>query len=122
MKKRTGYGCQEGCPFKCLISEDGKTSGLKIKTWKDIHTCEDAFKNPRVDYATLAQYFKSKVQNNPKYMIKDMICELEHDFKLNVNRSKLKRDKNLVLHKLEGSFIDDYNKLEAYCQEIKLSN
>ncbi|XP_019256297.1 PREDICTED: uncharacterized protein LOC109234687 [Nicotiana attenuata] len=119
---RTRWGCQEGCLFRCLISEDGKTGGFTIKTWKDIHTCDDAFKNPRADATTLAQYFKSKVQNNPKYTIKDMRGELEHYLKLNVSRSKLKRAKNLVLQKLEGSFIDDYNKLEAYCQELRLSN
>lgn len=48
--------------------------------------------------------------------------ELEHDLKLNVSRSKLKRATNLVLQKLEDSFIDDYNKLEAYCEELRLSN
>nr|XP_016463335.1 PREDICTED: uncharacterized protein LOC107786383 [Nicotiana tabacum] len=55
-------------------------------------------------------------------MIKDTRGELEHGLKLNVTRSKLKRAKNMVLQKLEGSFIDDYNKLEVYCQEIRLSN
>ncbi|KAM3287920.1 hypothetical protein P3S67_021350 [Capsicum chacoense] len=38
--KRTRYGCEEGCPFRCLISKDGKTEGFKIKTLINNHTCE----------------------------------------------------------------------------------
>ena len=48
--------------------------------------------------------------------------ELENDLKLNVCQSKLKRAKRMALEKLDGSFIDDYNKLEAYAQELKQSN
>ncbi|XP_033508926.1 uncharacterized protein [Nicotiana tomentosiformis] len=48
--------------------------------------------------------------------------ELDTDLSLNVTKSTLKRAKRLALEKLEGSFLDDYNKLEAYGQEIKHSN
>uniref|UniRef100_A0A3Q7J9Q9 Transposase MuDR plant domain-containing protein n=1 Tax=Solanum lycopersicum TaxID=4081 RepID=A0A3Q7J9Q9_SOLLC len=120
--KRTRYGCDIGCPFRCLISKDGKTEGFKIKTFINKHTCEETFFNARADAVTLAQYFKNKLQNNPKYKVKDMRGELENDLKLNVCQSKLKRAKRMALEKLDGSFIDDYNKLEAYAQELKQSN
>ncbi|XP_060189316.1 uncharacterized protein LOC132618265 [Lycium barbarum] len=48
--------------------------------------------------------------------------ELENLFELNVSQAKLKRAKGLALLKLEGSFLDDYNKLEAYGQELRQSN
>nr|XP_009797928.1 PREDICTED: uncharacterized protein LOC104244237 [Nicotiana sylvestris] len=51
-----------------------------------------------------------------------MIGELENDFKLNMTRSKLKRAKVMILEKLDGSFNDEYNKLKAYGQELRLSN
>ncbi|KAH0642143.1 hypothetical protein KY290_033745 [Solanum tuberosum] len=51
---------------------------------------------------TLAHLFKRKVQYNPQL--------------------KVKRAKRLALEKLEGSFLDDYNKLEAYGQELRTSN
>ena len=69
--KRTRYGCDIGCPFRCLISKDGKTEGFKIKTFINKHTCEETFFNARADAVTLAQYFKNKLQNNPKYKVKD---------------------------------------------------
>ncbi|XP_075074464.1 uncharacterized protein LOC142162060 [Nicotiana tabacum] len=71
---------------------------------------------------TLAHYFKKKVQNNPKYKIKDMKVDLESEFSLIVNESKLKRVKRLVLDKLDGSYTDDYNKFEAYAEELRKSN
>uniref|UniRef100_M1DCK3 Transposon MuDR mudrA n=1 Tax=Solanum tuberosum TaxID=4113 RepID=M1DCK3_SOLTU len=107
---------------RCLISRDGKTEGFKIKTFINNHACEEAFFNARADIVTLAQYFKNKLQNNPKYKVKDMKGELENDLKLNVCHSKLKRAKKMALEKLEGSFMDDYNKIEAYAQELKQSN
>ncbi|KAH0729679.1 hypothetical protein KY289_000867 [Solanum tuberosum] len=112
---------QIGMTFKDM-KEDGKTERFKIKTFINKHTCEEAFFNSRADTVTLAKYFKNKHQNNPKYKAKDMRGELEKDLKLNVCQSKLKRAKRMALEKLEDSFIDDYNKLEAYAQELKQSN
>ncbi|KAF3616408.1 hypothetical protein FXO38_34573 [Capsicum annuum] len=46
-----------------------------------------------------------------------------HDrFSLNVSYTKMKRVKRIILEKLEGSFIDDFNKLEAYAQELRDTN
>ncbi|KAH0784268.1 hypothetical protein KY290_003866 [Solanum tuberosum] len=41
--------------------------GHKLKTFKQEHNCEEALHNPRATTNTLSHYFKSKVQNNPKY-------------------------------------------------------
>jgi len=108
--------------FVCLISKDRNTHAVKIKTLKSKHTCDDAFKNKRVDYAILAHYFKNKVQHNPKFKVSEMRREPENGFNINVSKYKLKRAKRLALEKLEGSFLDDYNKLEAYSHEIKQTN
>ncbi|OIS96386.1 hypothetical protein A4A49_58610, partial [Nicotiana attenuata] len=51
-----------------------------------------------------------------------MKVDLEERFSLNVSDSKLKRMKRMVLEKLEGSYLDEYNKLEAYAQEFRETN
>ncbi|XP_019231640.1 PREDICTED: uncharacterized protein LOC109212442 [Nicotiana attenuata] len=112
-KRRLRYKCQIGCPFKCLISKDGKDQGVKIKTWRDEHDCGEVFENKRATPVALTHYFKRKIQNNPKFKIKEMKVDLEDRFSLNVSDSKLKRVKRMVLEKLEGSYLDEYNKLEA---------
>ncbi|KAK6780248.1 hypothetical protein RDI58_022432 [Solanum bulbocastanum] len=86
-----------GCPFVLLISQDGKGPGFRVKTLKPNHNCEDAFKNLKACNSTLAQYFKSKLQNNPQYKLKDM----RKDWKF--------------LRSL-------HNKIEAYANELRLSN
>uniref|UniRef100_A0A0V0H7U4 Putative ovule protein n=1 Tax=Solanum chacoense TaxID=4108 RepID=A0A0V0H7U4_SOLCH len=69
---RLKYKCDIGCPFLCLISEVKKGQGFEIKTLETKHTCQEAFKNKRATQQALAHYFKNKVQNNPKYKVKDM--------------------------------------------------
>nr|XP_016514280.1 PREDICTED: uncharacterized protein LOC107831069 [Nicotiana tabacum] len=119
---RASYKCATDCPFRCYISQDGNSDSYQMKTWKDVYTCHHCFKNPRVDQNTLAHLFKRKVSYNPQYSLKEMKDDLETGFELNVSMSKLKRGKNLALKKLEGSFVDDYKKLEAYGQELRQSN
>ncbi|OIS97642.1 hypothetical protein A4A49_62501, partial [Nicotiana attenuata] len=83
---------------------------------RDEHDCGEVFENRRATPGVLAHYFKRKIQNNPKFKIK------EDRFSLNVSDSKLKRVKRMVLEKLEGSYLDEYNKLEAYAQELRETN
>ncbi|MCD7448334.1 hypothetical protein HAX54_040778 [Datura stramonium] len=48
--------------------------------------------------------------------------DLDDQFSLNVSYSEMKRVKRFVLEKLEGGYIDDFNKLEAYAQELRGTN
>ncbi|XP_019251322.1 PREDICTED: uncharacterized protein LOC109230259 [Nicotiana attenuata] len=121
-KSRVRYKFDIGCPFVCFISKDNRDQGFKIKTLNTNHDCGPAFQNRRATPNALAHYFKNKVQNNPKYKVKDMRVDLEDRFRLNVSYSKMKRVKRMVLEKLEGGYIDDYNRLEAYAQELREFN
>ncbi|XP_049386596.1 uncharacterized protein LOC125850800 [Solanum stenotomum] len=121
-KGRVTYYCVLDCPFRCSIYKDGKDQGFKIKTLNQEHTCYETSENRRAKAGILSQYFKKKVQNNPALKIKDMKEHLDSVLDLEVNESKLKRVKRLVLDKLDGSYADDYNKLEAYAQELRMSN
>ncbi|XP_049381397.1 uncharacterized protein LOC125845958 [Solanum stenotomum] len=61
-------------------------------------------------------------KNNPQYKLKDMRKDLKDQFNLNASTSKLKRAKRMALQKLLGSFLDDFNRIEAYANELRLSN
>lgn len=97
----------------CHFSFTSKGPGFKVKTLIEKHTCDDAFTNPRATISSLSQYFQGKVQNNPKFKIKDMRQNLDDQFNLNAN------PKRMILQKIEGNFLDEYNKLEAYANEIR---
>ncbi|KAH0752025.1 hypothetical protein KY285_005173 [Solanum tuberosum] len=122
-RSRLRFTCSEGeCPFVCHISGDAHTLGVRIKTLNDNHTCWPTFDNPVVDYSIIAQYFKKKLQENPKFKIKEMRTGLHNAFKLKSSQGKCKRAKRMVLETLEGGFTDGYNKLEAYAIELKEFN
>ncbi|KAG5620811.1 hypothetical protein H5410_006029 [Solanum commersonii] len=102
---RLRYECVVGCHFSLHISGDKDMSGVRIKTLKSMHDCND---NGRVDHLTIAYCFKSKLQNDPKYRFNDTRNDLKERLDVNVSH---------------GSFIDDdYNRLEAYANELRSSN
>ncbi|XP_019233286.1 PREDICTED: uncharacterized protein LOC109213902 [Nicotiana attenuata] len=109
-------------PFVCHISKDSSGGGVKFKTLEPKHTCEPAFENQRVDANTIAAYFKKGLQDNPKIKVREMRASLKAAYNVNVSESKCKRANKMILEKLEGSFTDEYNKLVAYANELKLSN
>ncbi|XP_069152409.1 uncharacterized protein [Solanum lycopersicum] len=119
---RVRYKCIVGCPFVCLISEVKKGQGFEIKTLQTKHTCPEAFKNRRATQQALAHYFKNRVQNDPNCKVTEMRKIVDDNFNLNISYSKMKRVKRLVLEKLDGSYVDDFNKLEGYAQELRDSN
>ncbi|PHT46519.1 SNF1-related protein kinase regulatory subunit beta-3 [Capsicum baccatum] len=119
---RVRYKCDVGCLFVCLISEVGKGQGFEAKTLEMKHTCQPCFKNRRASQQALAHYFKNKIQNNRTYKVTDMRKHVDDKFSLNVSYTKMKRVKRIILEKLDGSFIDDFNKLEAYAQELRDTN
>ncbi|XP_016475379.1 uncharacterized protein LOC107797049 [Nicotiana tabacum] len=120
--KRLRYRCEVDCPFVCHISKDKNGAGVSIRTLKAKHNCNPSFNNPRVDYNTIAQYFKTKIHDNPKIKVKEMKAALKTTFNINVSHSKYKRAKRMILKSLDGSFVDEYNKLEAYANELRISN
>ncbi|KAK4342667.1 hypothetical protein RND71_038483 [Anisodus tanguticus] len=61
--------CEEGCPFICLISMDKGREGCRVKTLNTQHECNDKFNNNRVDYLTIAHYFKRKLQDDDGYEV-----------------------------------------------------
>ncbi|KAH0665257.1 hypothetical protein KY285_026463 [Solanum tuberosum] len=119
---RVRYKCIVGCPFVCLISEVKKGQGFEIKTLQTKHTCPEAFKNRRATQHALAYYFKKKVQNDPMCKVNEMRKIVDDNSRLNISYSKMKRVKRLVLEKLDGSYVDDFNKFEGYAQELRDSN
>lgn len=103
-RTRIRYECIVDCPFVILISRDGKGPGFRVKTLNTNHNYEDAFINIRATTTSLGQYFKSKVQNDPKYKLDDMRKYLKDNFNLNTNDSKLKRAKRMALKKCKVVF------------------
>ncbi|PHT93130.1 hypothetical protein T459_01012 [Capsicum annuum] len=65
---------------------------------------------------------EAKIFNNLNYKVTNMRKNVDDIFSLNVSYTKMKRVKRIILKKLEGGLIDDFNKLEAYAQELRDTN
>ncbi|KAF3647997.1 hypothetical protein FXO37_19664 [Capsicum annuum] len=65
---------------------------------------------------------EAKMFNNLNYKVTNMRKNVDDIFSLNVSYTKMKRVKRSILKKLEGGLIDDFNKLEAYAQELRDTN
>ena len=62
------------------------------------------------------------MHNNLQYKVEDMRQDLKDQHYLKVSSLKLKRTKRMTLQKLQESSLDDYKRIEAYGNELRLSN
>ncbi|KAK4259918.1 hypothetical protein QN277_006197 [Acacia crassicarpa] len=114
--------CEEGCPFRLYASRDSVGPGYMVKTLNYEHMCARVYKNQRASARWLAEYFKDEVQDNPQYSVTEMKKEVERDLNLSISKYKCKRAKRMIMEVMDGSFANEYAKLEAYCNELKVSN
>ena len=121
-RRRFYARCQDGCPYKLYAPIDKSGIGYVVTSINHEHRCTRIFKNPLATYKWVAEYFKEKVQENPRYPIEEMRKELERDLKLHVSKPKVKRARKIIRTAMEGSYWDDFSKLEAYCNALRVSN
>ncbi|KAK4264572.1 hypothetical protein QN277_025731 [Acacia crassicarpa] len=114
--------CEKGCPFVVFASKHRSNPNLVVKTLNLEHSCSRVFKNPRASVKWLATHFKQKVQERPQYKVSDMKKDCRDELKLHVSIHKCKRAKKMIMEEMEGSYVDEFNKLEAYLHELRTSN
>ncbi|KAK4264930.1 hypothetical protein QN277_026045 [Acacia crassicarpa] len=114
--------CEEGCPFSLYLSTYGLSIGWQVKSLVYDHKCACVYKNQRASTMWLAQHFRQRVQEAPNFKSKDMKNEVQRELKVCASLHKCKRAKKMIMEAMEGSFMDEFSKIEAYCNELKLSN
>ena len=72
----------------------------------------------RATATCLADMYKDKVQGTLHFKISEMKMELERERKVSVSIHKCKRAKRKIRHEMEGSFKDEFAKLEGYCKQM----
>ncbi|WCJ40121.1 hypothetical protein M5689_021052 [Euphorbia peplus] len=121
-KARVRYHCEPSCPFKLYAVKEGERDGLVLRTFIPSHNCTRQYNNPRVSALVLAEYFKEKIRGKPKYSIRDMKDHAKETLELNVTLSMCKRAKKLIIEGLDGGYKEEYSCLEAYVNELSISN
>ena len=70
----------------------------------------------------LAEVFKERVQERPQFKVSEMKMKVERVWKVHVSIHKCKRAKRIITQELDGSYDDEYAKLDAFCEELRASN
>ncbi|KAH6774751.1 hypothetical protein C2S51_013155 [Perilla frutescens var. frutescens] len=108
----------EGCPFHLYISKESITGCMMVRRIDDGHNCLKDGNNNLASYKFLATEFKTKLYENPKMSVKQMIQEAQNYMKLYVSKSKGKRAKRFVLNELDGSFKAEFAGIATYVDSI----
>ncbi|WCJ44518.1 hypothetical protein M5689_025181 [Euphorbia peplus] len=119
---RVRYKCVDGCPFKVLASSKGQSAGLVIKTLTPEHECSREYFNPRATAKFLCCYFKDMIRGNPEYSVGDMVEHCREFLKLQVSDVICKNAKRKIIREVDGGYKDEYSTLEAYANELQISN
>ncbi|GMY12202.1 hypothetical protein FCV25MIE_07441 [Fagus crenata] len=93
---------QEGCKFVAYLAKFPRELTFQLKTLQLEHSCSRCFKNPR-----MTANIQKKVHR--KYVT-------------HISQSKAYRAKAKAMDILEGSYIEQYNMLWDYCEELRRSN
>ncbi|XP_065866546.1 uncharacterized protein [Euphorbia lathyris] len=121
-KSKARYHCEPSCPFKLYAIKGGGRDDLVVRTFVPSHNCTRQYTNPRVNALFLAEYFKEKIRGKPKYSIRDMKDHVKEALELNVTLSMCKRAKRAIIEELDGGYKEEYSCLEAYVNELSITN
>lgn len=126
-KKEYFVAClDENCKWMVRASKNGQTSQFMIRKLIDIHTSdlEVRFKNQRQASATIiADIIKNKFTNiKTNYTVADVIRDMKHDHKVQVNYDKAWRSKEKVLEIVRGNATESYAQLVPYLYMLHSKN
>ncbi|XP_050210068.1 uncharacterized protein LOC126660546 [Mercurialis annua] len=112
----------KGCKFLVFMSKDSDHPGLTLRTLHLEHKCYRTFKNPIVSAKYLANHFRPLICKNPETKVKELRNIVEMQLKVSVSEIMCKRAKRMIKQELEGSFVKEFQYLEAYAAALKRSN
>ncbi|KAH0725620.1 hypothetical protein KY284_001485 [Solanum tuberosum] len=103
-----------------LVDPTSNGPGYKLKTFKQEHNCEEALHNPRATTNTLSHYFKSKVQNNPKYFVRHVEANWMKRFRTREMKKLMWLVRKAIFQFLRGrgAELKEYNKMKKSLMSI----
>ncbi|KAK9921621.1 hypothetical protein M0R45_030125 [Rubus argutus] len=121
--KKIQVKCQVGCLFWLYASPIGdEDPTLYIKTLRLAHKCHPVQVLPYLNANRIAEEVAQDLMVNPEWQRAGVLNHIQKKFKLDVSIQTVYRGTKAAKKKNEGHYIDQYNKLAAYRQELKRSN
>ncbi|XP_031477199.1 uncharacterized protein LOC116248507 [Nymphaea colorata] len=116
----------EGCPWRIHASRVSTTKIIKVRVFKDVHTCDRIFGTqshpPHVTRFWIADAVKKKLQDIPDYKVSDIVKDIYNEYGLKINYSQAWRGKETAREQLLGKDVDFYKQLPRYCEKLIETN
>ena len=121
-KKRVRAVCQEGCKFVAYLAKISREMSYQLKTLNLEHTCSRSYKNPRCTAKFLAKKLVKKVRRHPELKVAEIQDAVHEKYVVQISASKASRARGQAHEFVDGSYIEQYNKLWDYCAELRRSS
>ncbi|WVZ66010.1 hypothetical protein U9M48_015289 [Paspalum notatum var. saurae] len=120
--RRLRAHCAQGCPWNLYASIDSRANSVVVKTYYGAHNCQKEWELKRCTAKYLAAKYLDSFRANDKMSISSFARTVQKDMNVQCSRSKLARARRLVLSKIHGDEMQQYNFLWDYGQELRRSN
>ena len=114
--------CAPGCPWNLYASMDSRFKAFVVKTYYGKHTCQREWSVRKCTSKWLADKYLEAFRANDKMSITSLGRTVQRDLNLTPSRSKLARVRRLIMKKIHGDEVEQFNILWDYGQELRRSN
>jgi hypothetical protein len=109
-------------PWVCLLSKNSRSESWQIVTFEAYHTCPPRRDNRLVIARKIAEKYENFIIANPSWSFVSMKQTVQEEMFADVNVSKLKRAKGMVMQKAMDAMKGQYQRLYEYQLELLRSN
>lgn len=121
--KRVRAQCEWAkCPWFILLSNNSRTEGWLVTSFKDEHTCPPRRDNKLVTSRRIAEKFESAIMGNPTWKLEHLKQTVQEQMHADVSIAKCKRAKSIVMQKVLDSKKGEYGRVFDYQMELLRSN
>ena len=94
----------------------------QLKTLIPKHTCTKSYKNPRCTSTYIGKKLLKKVKRQPDIKLKDIQDAVHKKYIVNISVGKASRARKRAQDCVNGAYIQQYNQLWKYCEELRRCN
>ncbi|GAY57279.1 hypothetical protein CUMW_178210 [Citrus unshiu] len=112
----------KGCPWFIYAAQVEYGTKSIIQKLNKVYECNGVLETKEASYKWIASQFERTLENNPKMHVKAMKDELVSNLGIKANMKKMYRPKKRAMDKLNGNYIDSYQRLRDYTQILRHRN
>jgi len=121
-RTRVRAHCAEGCPWNLYASCDSRVKSFVVKTYYGGHTCQKEWKVRKCTARWIAGKYLESFRVNDKMSITSLSRTIQKDWNLTPSRSKVARERRMIMRQIHGDEEQQFNSLWDYGQELRRSN